>query len=140
MPFIRIWVHLIWATKNQEPLLTDDIRQPIFQHIKDNAIKKGIFVDCINGYREHVHCLISLNSNQTIANVMQLLKGESAFWINKHQLIDGYFEWQEEYFAVSVSESMLAKIRAYIENQEKHHSRQTFKTERDQFLERYRFS
>jgi len=95
MPFVRIWIHLIWATKNREPLLTENIRQQVFQHVHDNAIRKGIFVDCINGHSDHVHCLISLASNQTIAKVVQLLKSESAFWINKNKLTDAYFEWQD---------------------------------------------
>ena len=97
-------------------------------------------VDCINGYREHVHCLISLSSEQTIDKVAKLMKGESAFWINKQNLTDSYFAWQEEYFAISVSESVLFKSRAYIEKQEEHHRNQPFKIEREQFLERYRFS
>ena len=140
MPFIRIWVHLIWTTKNQEPLITDNIRPQVFQHIKDNAIQKGIFVDCINGYQEHVHCLISLSSEQTIDKVVKLMKGESAFWINKNNLSDSYFAWQEEYFAISVSESVLSKTRAYIEKQEEHHRNHPFKIEREQFLERYGFN
>jgi hypothetical protein len=49
---------------------------------------------------------------------MQLIKGESSYWINKEQLLNRKFEWQDEYFAVSVSESMLDKVRNYIKNQE----------------------
>lgn len=139
MPFIRIWIHVIWATKNREPLLTDEIRQQVFQHIKGNAIQKGIFIDCLNGSYDHLHCLLSLGPEQTIAKVVQLLKGESTFWINKNKLTEATFEWQDEYFAISVSEGMLPKVRAYIQNQEQCHQNQPFEKEREQFLERYRF-
>lgn len=96
MPFIRIWVHAIWATKNRQPLLTDAIRNRIFIHIFENAVSKGVFMDCVNGYEDHVHYLFSLNSNQTPSKVMQLLKGESAYWINMNNLAGGFFEWQDE--------------------------------------------
>jgi putative transposase len=100
---------------------------------------KGIHVDFVNGHVDHVHCLISLNKDQTISKVMQLLKGESSFWINKNNLCREYFEWQDEYFAVSVSESGVNKVREYIKNQEAHHSKKTFQQEYDEFMEKYGF-
>nr|WP_317129784.1 transposase [Flavobacterium franklandianum] len=93
-------------------------------------------IDFINGYSEHCHCLISLGVNQTIQKVMQLIKGESSFWMNKQNLILDKFEWQDEYFAISVSESVLDKVRNYIKNQEQHHSKKTFD---DEFIIKYGF-
>jgi putative transposase len=87
MPFIKLYIHFVWSTKNRIPYLDSlELRQKIWQHIKDNAIKKGIFIDFINGHEEHCHCLISLGTDQTIEKVMQLIKGESSFWINKEKL------------------------------------------------------
>jgi putative transposase len=114
MPFVRIWIHLVWATKKRQAFLTKDIRQKVFIHIRENALKKNIYVDFVNGYTDHVHCLISLNQEQTIAKVVQLIKGESSFWINKNNLCKENFEWQDDYFAVSVSESGVHKVREYI--------------------------
>jgi putative transposase len=139
MPFIRIWIHLVWATKKRQPLLTKAIRQKVFAHIRENALKKNIYVDFVNGYTDHVHCLISLNQEQTIAKVVQLIKGESAFWINKNNLCHENFEWQDDYFAVSVSESGLNRVREYIKNQEVHHGAKTFEQEYDEFIEKYGF-
>ena len=113
MPFIKIWVHLVWATKNRKPLLTSDV--------------------------DHVHCLIALNQEQTIAKVVQMLKGESSFWINKTGLCKEKFEWQDEYFAVSVSDSGVDKVRTYIKNQEAHHTKKTFQQEYDEFMEKFGF-
>jgi len=71
--------------------------------------------------------------------VVQLIKGESAFWINKNNLCAKKFEWQREYFAVSVSESGVNKVREYIKNQEIHHAKKTFQQEYDAFMEKYGF-
>lgn len=98
----------------------------MWQHIKENANAKGIFIDFVNGYQEHCHCLVSLGTEQTISKVMQLIKGESAYWFNKQNFIPEKLEWQDEYFAVSVSKSMLNKVREYIKNQEAHHSEKHF--------------
>ncbi len=79
MSFVKIYIHAVWATKKREPFLKKSIRPILFQHILNNAREKGIHIDFINGVEDHVHCLISLNPSQTIANVMQLIKGESSF-------------------------------------------------------------
>ena len=136
MPYSRVYIHFVWTTKNRFPFLdTFDLRRDLWNHIKDNANKKGIFIDSINGYQEHCHCLISLGIEQSMAKIMQLLKGESAYWMNKNQLCKGKFEWQDEYFAASVSESALDKVRTYIGNQEQHHRKETFKQEYDELIE-----
>ncbi len=67
---------------------------------------------------------------------MRLLKGESSHWINKNQLVRGKFSWQDEYFAVSVSNSLLPKVREYIDSQEDHHRVRPFGEEFDDFLTR----
>lgn len=139
MPYLKIWVHLVWATKKREPFLTDNICQNIFAHIRENALKKDIHMDFVNGYTDHIHCLVSLNNNQTISGVVQLIKGESAFWINKNKLCRHHFTWQEEYFAVSVSESGVNRVREYIKNQEDHHKTKTFSEECNRFAEKYGF-
>jgi REP element-mobilizing transposase RayT len=140
MPFIKIWIHLVWATKNRVPYLQGtDLRKNIWQHIKENAASKDIYLDCVNGYYDHIHCLMSLKTNQTIAKNMQLIKGESAFWINKEKLIPQHFQWQSEYFAVSVSHSMVDRVRRYIHRQELHHGEKTYAQEYNDLIEKYGF-
>jgi putative transposase len=139
MPFVKVWIHFVWSTKNREPLLNDEIRQKVFQHIRENAQEKGIYIDFINGYTEHVHCLISLGTDQTIEKLMQLIKGESSFWINKNSLCKTKFGWQDEYFAVSVSEANVESVRRYIANQEEHHKTRSFDDEFEGFMKRAGF-
>ncbi len=140
MPFIKVYIHFVWSTKNRIPFLeTKDLRLKMWNHIKENAKEKGIFIDFISGYNDHCHCLISLGVDQTIQKIMQLIKGESSFWFNKQNFILEKFEWQDEYFAVSVSESMIDKVRNYIKNQENHHGKISFQEEYNEILEKYDF-
>ncbi len=134
MPHINVWLHFVWTTKDREPLLIDSIRNRVLEHIRENARSKGIFIGALNGWLEHVHCLVSLGSGQTLDDVMRLLKGESSFWINKNQLCHGKFHLQDEYFVVSVSESILPSVRKYIDTQEIHHRSHSFSDEFEDFL------
>lgn len=138
MPYAKIWVHIVWGTKNREPVLNKNARKLLFEHIKNNAKEKGIYIDFINGMPEHIHCLVALNADIPLSKILQLLKGESAFWANKEGLVKGKLEWAHEYFAGSVSESQVDKVREYIKNQEEHHRKITFKEEFDAFIEKYK--
>jgi len=140
MPFIKVYIHFVWSTKNRYPYLSSpELRKTMWKHIRENAKRKGIFIDFINGYQEHCHCLVSLGDDQTMRLIMQLIKGESSHWINKEQLLPEKFEWQDEYFAVSVSESLVDKVRNYIKNQENHHVNKTWDEEYNELIEKYGF-
>ena len=140
MGYLKIWVHLVWTTKNRKPMLNQEVRRDIFNHIRENAGKKGIYIDFINGHLEHVHCLISLGSGQNIDKILMLLKGESSYWINRNNIFPGKFEWQDEFFAVSVSESAITRVREYIKNQENHHKKKSFNDEYQEFISKYKFN
>ena len=153
MSNVKIWVHAVWATKNRERILSKELRRRLFQHICDNALRKGIHIDVINGDMDHVHCLFGLNGDMSISKVLQLIKGESTHWANSSarditveassenagRLTNKKISWADEYYAVSVSESLIDNVRSYIRNQEEHHKRVTFNSECKEFIEKYKF-
>jgi len=139
MAFVNVMIHSVWGTKNRLPFLRKEIRETVLDHILTNAKAKNIFIDTMNGVDDHMHLLFGLNADLSIAKTVQLIKGESSHWINKHGLVKSKFEWADEYYAVSVSESLVPKIRNYIKNQEEHHRKRTFAEECDEFLRRYDF-
>jgi REP element-mobilizing transposase RayT len=69
-----------------------ELRIKVWNHILENAKKKGVFIDFVNAYSDHCHCLLSLGVDQSIQKVIQLIKGESSFWINKEGLTKEKFE------------------------------------------------
>ena len=141
MSFVKIYVHAVWGTKRREPLLEKPHRYEIFEHIRENAQKKEIFIDHINGFTDHVHVLISLGKTQNIAECVQLLKGECSFWVNnKSKLLSCKLNWSDDYYAVSVGASQVEAVRRYIRNQELHHAKKTFAQECEEFLKIYGFT
>jgi len=139
MSYVKIWIHVVWTVKNRKPILTSEVRQTLFDHIHQNALSKEILMEIVGGHNNHVHSLFRLRNNQTIENVMQLIKGESSFWFNKSGLSQQKLNWQKEYFAVSVSESQAGKVKNYILTQEEHHKKKTWEDEYNEFLEKYGF-
>ncbi|MBI4429110.1 MAG: transposase [Ignavibacteriales bacterium] len=139
MPFIRVWIDLIWSTKNREPTISRELLPQLLDHVRENAKEKNILLDSIDAVSDHAHALISLRADQTIARIAQLLKGESAHWVNQKNLTRFKFEWQDEYIAISVSESAVDTVRAYIKNQEEHHRKKSFGEEYQEFLKEYGF-
>ena len=143
MPFVKVYIHFVWSTKNRYPFLnTREMRQKVWLHIKENSIKKGIFIDFVNGHSDHCHCQVSLGVDQSIEKVVQLIKGECSFWINQQEefrscLNGKKFGWQNEYYAIAVSESRIDKTRNYIKNQEEHHKKQTFRDEYEELIQNY---
>lgn len=130
---------MIYSTMNRKKLISDELKPKLIEHISENSKEKNIYIDFINCVSDHIHILLSLKSDQNISKISQLIKGESSFWINKNKLTDYKFEWQEEYIAVSVSESGIDKVRNYIKNQEKHHKVKSFQEKYEEFRVKYGF-
>jgi len=139
MAYVRNWLHCVWGTKNKEKFLLEGKKYEIINLIRSNASVKGVYIDYINGHLDHMHCLLSLNADQSLAKVMQLIKGESSFWINRNMNMSKKFEWADEYFAVSISPSILPGVREYIKNQDLHHKKTTWMQEYMGFMQEYGF-
>ncbi|MBI4725779.1 IS200/IS605 family transposase [candidate division TA06 bacterium] len=133
----KIWIHLIWGTKERFPVLTSDLLPQVLQHIRARAEQEGYLLDAINGTADHIHCLIEIGLTHNVSTIANLLKGESSHWINAGKLTGSHFAWQEGYGAFSVSASQLDKVRDYIKNQKEHHRQKTYREELDEFLKAY---
>lgn len=144
MPYLKVYIHFVWVTKNRTPFLnTSALRLKVWWHILKYAGTKGIYIDFINGYSEHCHCLISLKSTQSIEEIIHLIKGESSHWINSNNLLKDtaytWFEWQDEYYGASVSPADINTVREYIKNQEAHHKVKSFNNEFNDYMNQHGF-
>jgi len=120
-------------------MIPNSFRPTLLSHFREYSVSKSILLDYCNAHIDHVHALIILGKEQTIAEIMHLLKGESSNWINKTKLLNRPFAWQDDYFAASVSHSHLDRVRAYIKNQDEHHEKVNWADELNSFLEKYGF-
>lgn len=137
MSYVSLWIHAVFSTKYREPVLNKETRVAICSHIKEYGKEKGLFIDRVGGYSDHLHVLFALGKSQNIAYVMQQIKGESAHWANEQRLTYRKLQWQDDYYAVSVSRSHVERVRRYIARQEEHHRIGTFAEEVDEFMQSY---
>lgn len=132
--FYKIWIHILWATKEHKKVLPRDICKQVELHIKEKCIEEGYHLETIAVESDHTHCLISLNPKFPISEVVNKLKGESSNWINSRKFTASHFAWQVGYAVFSVSESQIEKVKNYIMNQDQHHKIITFAEELEKFL------
>ncbi len=135
--FTQMYVQLIFAVNYRERLLRKEFREDIFRYISGiitNRKHKSIIV---NGPLDHVHILLGLNPNDKISDLVGCIKKDSSVFINDNNWFRGIFHWQDGYGAFTYSRSQLDKVYKYIENQENHHRRRTFREEYTELLEKF---
>jgi putative transposase len=125
--YSSLWVHLIWSTKNREPLLTPLLKAEVYTEIHEISKDHEIYLDCINGVEDHVHLLVRLRTDQSVADIVKTIKGNS--WEKFKEDPEKYITWQDGFAAFSVSPGHLKRVRSYIHNQEKHHQSKSFSDE-----------
>lgn len=133
----KIYLHLIFSTKNQERILTDDIRTDL--HAYMGGTLKGM--DCvpleINSEPDHAHLLFLMSRTHTVSDVVGGVKKSATDWLRPRDAALAGFRWQAGYGVFSVSASNVDQVRRYIQNQREHHRKQTFQEEFRLFLEKY---
>jgi REP element-mobilizing transposase RayT len=134
--YTQIHIHFIFAVKYREATITD-WKDELYKYITGIVQKNNHKMLSINGMSDHIHILIGIRPTQSISELMQDVKGSSSKWINEKKFIERKFEWQEGYGAFSYSRSQLKDVIVYIENQEQHHSKKSFKQEYIDFLQKF---
>jgi len=127
--YTQMYVQIVFAVKNRDALLTKDIRVRVLEYISGiitNLKHKTIIV---NGTSNHVHILFGLNPSVSVSDTVHDIKRSSSLFINTEKLCSGRFSWQEGYGGFTYSRSQIADVYHYIENQESHHKKRTFREE-----------
>jgi REP element-mobilizing transposase RayT len=133
-----ILIHLIFSTKNREPLITPEVEPELFPYMATVFREMDSPSLTINGTADHVHCLFRLSRKQPIMDVIEEVKKSSSKWIKTKGDAFAKFYWQLGYGAFSIGESGVAALKRYIANQKEHHRTKTFQEEFRAFLQKYK--
>ena len=131
---INMLVHAVFSTKNRGSWLSSSLRERLYPYMCGIARENDLKVLCIGGTDNHIHILLSLSSTTSIAKAIQFIKGGSSKWIHETFPEMGLFSWQGGYGAFSISISNVDETKKYIENQERHHRKESFRDEYLKFL------
>jgi putative transposase len=132
-----ILIHLVFSTKNREPLITPAIEPELHPYMATifRAHKSPTLI--IDGTRDHVHTLFALGRTITIADLVEEVKTGSSSWIKTKGTEFRNFHWQKGYGGFSIGQSNVAALKRYIRDQKHHHRRVSFQDEYRDFLKRY---
>jgi putative transposase len=129
--------HIVYSTKYRRQTLSVGFRPTLYSYIggivgnRDGALLE------IGGTEDHIHILARLSPKHAVMDVLRDVKSDSSKWLNENQSFSQRFEWQAGYGAFSVSASQVDAVRSYIQNQEEHHRKLTFKDEFMAFLRKH---
>ncbi|MBK6836490.1 MAG: IS200/IS605 family transposase [Bacteroidetes bacterium] len=135
--YSQIYIHLVFAVKGRENVIDKSFKNELYKYICGIVTNKKQKVFSINGVADHIHILVSIGPDYSISNLVKDIKVNSTKWINEKKFVIGKFQWQEGFGAFSVSQSQISKVATYIDNQEEHHKKTTFKQEYIDFLKSY---
>ena len=111
--YSRCWIHFTWATLNRQRLLQKPAALKLSSFLYEYAQSKDLYMKINYVNSEHVHALIDLPTKYSIEEVIKLLKGASAHWINQERIITAKFSWGAwiwSVFCISVERRCRRKI------------------------------
>jgi REP element-mobilizing transposase RayT len=135
--YTQIHIHFVFAVKFRAGIIKASWKEELYKYITGIVQNNNHKMISINGMNEHIHLLIGLRPAQSISDLIQDIKASSSKWINQKKFTNCRFEWQEGYGAFSYGKSQLKDIIQYIENQELHHTKRTFREEYLEILQKF---
>ena len=127
--FSQIYIQTVFAVSNRMSLIQPAFKEDLFKYITGIVKNQKQKLISINGMPDHLHILIGLRPSMALADLVREIKADSSNFINQNKWVHGKFSWQEGYGAFSYGHSQLDTIICYIQNQEKHHARRSFRAE-----------
>ena len=132
--FTQICYHVVFSTKDREPVLLAENREQLFRYTWGILKNKDCHLDRIGGVEDHVHILTGLHPMIALAELVKDIKTGTSKWIKENAVFPGFTHWQDGYGAFTVSYSDKDAVIEYIKNQPEHHKRVSFKDELREFL------
>lgn len=135
--YSQVYIQVVFAVKGRQNLIRAEIREDLQKYITGiitNREQKLLSIFCMP---DHTHLFIGLKPSISISDLVRDIKAGSSKFINDKKLIKGKFSWQEGFGVFSYSRSQIDTVIKYIQNQEKHHNKKSFKEEYLEFLKKF---
>src|SRR5262245_62863562 len=135
--FSAMYAHLVFSTKNRSPMIEPVWSSRLYEYIGGIVAKRNGVLLAAGGMPDHVHLLVSLGREWSLADLLRDVKAGSSKWVHDEFPEDGGFSWQSGYGAFSVSVSNLDAVKQYIREQSKHHKTMSFQDEFRRLLRKH---
>ncbi|HZM87089.1 MAG TPA: IS200/IS605 family transposase [Blastocatellia bacterium] len=135
--YTQIYIHAVFAVEGRQSLIAPEHKIEIYKYMTTTIQNQKNKVMAINGMPDHVHLLIGLNPDIALSDLVRDAKSAASSLINDKGWVRGHFNWQKGYGAFSYSKSQVSRVATYIEDQERHHAKRSFRDEYEVLLKKF---
>jgi putative transposase len=135
--YTQIYIHVVFAVEGRQNLIAPEHNDELQKFITGIVSGQKQKLIVINNMPDHLHLLVGLRPDSSLSDLVRDVKAGSSKFINKKYWVAGRFSWQEGFGAFSYSRSQLDTVIRYIVNQQKHHTKQSFREEYVTLLEKF---
>jgi len=135
--YTQIYIHVVFAVEDRQSLIKSEHNDELQKYITGMVSAQRQKLIAINNMPDHLHLLVGLRPDSSLSDLVRDVKAGSSKFTNEKRWVVGRFSWQEGFGAFSYSRSQLGTVIRYIENQQKHHARKSFREEYVALLEKF---
>lgn len=135
--YTQIYIQVVFAVSGRLSLLCKEHKEELHKYITGIVTNQGHKLIAINSMPDHVHILLGLKPDTALSELVRDIKASSSKVINERRWVRGKFGWQEGFGAFSYGHSQIEPVIRYIQNQEQHHRRSSFRDEYLTLLEKF---
>lgn len=135
--YTELYIQFVLAVNGRNAIIPKQHKTQVQKNITEIIQQRKHKVIAINMMPDHIHIFVGLNPNQSIEDLVNHTKFISAKYIRQQSWMKAKFKWQDGYGAFSYSRSHIGSVVKYLNNQEQHHQKQTFKAEYLNFLNKF---
>jgi REP element-mobilizing transposase RayT len=127
--YTQLYVHIVFAVQSRQSLIPRERKEELYKYATGIIKKRGQKLIAINGMPDHLHVFVGMTPTIAVSDLVRDIKAGSSGFINERKWVRGKFHWQEGFGAFSYSHSQITQVVKYIQKQDEHHRRKTFKEE-----------
>ena len=135
--YTQIYLHVVFAVEGRQSLIKPEHNDELQKYITGIVSGQNQKLIAINNMPDHLHMLVGIKPDLAPSDLVRDVKAGSSKFINEKHWVMGRFSWQEGFVAFSYSRSQLGTVIRYIENQQKHHAKKSFREEYITLLEKF---
>ncbi len=135
--YTQIFIHYVFVVQGRQNIIRSNFKEELYKFITGIVSNKNNKLITIGGMPDHIHLFVSQNPDTSVSYLARDIKANSSRFINEKKFVIGKFQWQKGFGAFSYSKSQMSKVYNYIQNQENHHKKKTFKEEYLELLSKF---
>lgn len=136
--YTQIYIQAVFTVKKRDCLISKRWKDELYKYITGIVQENHHKMLAVNGVSDHVHMFVNMKPGQSVSDLLKEVKGSSSKWINEKGFLRGKFNWQAGFGAFSYSKSQIDRVIKYINRQEEHHKKKSFKEEYLELLDAFK--